>query len=108
MPTDLSGNWHSKNLGFFASNVFYVSFVPDIPDGDLFPVTCPLHLEKAQATLLEYPHAIGIDTYLGIGRLGPRLELLFRVFISYDHDIKGFSSPEIAYGHLMECDALGC
>jgi len=78
-----------------------VTFVPAIPDSDLFPVTRPVHLEMAQGAMLEYLHAIGFYGYLHVGRSCPGAQLLFSVFFSYDHDVKGLRGPEIAYGHLV-------
>ena len=76
-----------------------VSFVPAVPDGDLLPISRPVHLEMAERSVFKNLHPIGFYGHLDIGCLGPGTQLLFRIFFSHDHDIKGLSGPEIAYGH---------
>jgi hypothetical protein len=44
-----------------------MTLVPGIPYGHSAPVVAPLHLEKAEAALLENLHAIAVDTHLGVG-----------------------------------------
>ena len=78
-----------------------MALVPAVPDRDLFPITGPLHLEKAQAPLFKYLHAIGFYGDLRTGGFGPGTELLFGIFVPHDHKIKGLSGPEVADGHLM-------
>ena len=78
-----------------------VSFVPAVPNGDLLPISGPIHLEMAECATLENLHPVGFYSDLGVGSPGPCTQLLFCIFFSYDHDVKGLCGPEIAYGHLM-------
>lgn len=44
-----------------------VSFVPAVPDGHIVPVMRPVHVESAEAALLEDLHAIAFYGHLGAG-----------------------------------------
>jgi len=86
-----------------------VPSVPGVPDRDLLPITGPSHLEYAEAALLEYPHAIGLDLHLHVGRAGPFSEGGFGIPVSHDHYVKGLRGPEVTDGHLklMQGHAVG-
>lgn len=75
--------------------------VPAIPYDHGTPVTGPVHLEKVQAALFEYFHAVGFDLYLGVVVLGPFAQLIFCVSISDYHEIQGLGCPEITDSHLV-------
>ena len=98
---DLTANWHSKNLGSFASVQIDVALVPGVPDGHVVIAMAPGHLEHAKAALLEYLHPVAFDRDLAVAGLGPGLQQLFSVFLPHDHEIQGLAGPEIAYGHLV-------
>jgi hypothetical protein len=86
-----------------------VTFVPGIPDRDLFPIAGPGHLEHAEAALFKYLHAVIFYRYLYIGRAGPVSQNGFGILFPHDDDVKGLRGPEVADSHLklMQCGALG-
>ena len=76
-----------------------MAFVPAVPDGDVFPIVLPLHVEKAVAPLFKDLHAIAFYYDLARSVLSPLFQEFFCIVVPHDHDVKGLTAPEIAYGH---------
>lgn len=74
-------------------------FVPGVPDGYLFPVSRPSHLERAETALFEYLHPVVFYRDLDIGGPGPIPEDGFGIFFPHDNNVEGLGSPEVADGH---------
>lgn len=81
--------------------------VPAVPDGDIFPGMWPIHVESAEAALLEYLHAIAFYGDLSAGCFGPGFEHVFGVSVAHYHYVQSLCGPEIAYGHLMQGHIFG-
>jgi len=85
--------------------VFYVPFVPGVPDHDIGPIMSPGHGEKIEAAIFKQFHPVVFYSDLGVGGARPVPQVALRVAIPHDHYVQGLGGPKVADGHSVQGNA---